>query len=303
MSKFHINKHGVPAPCKAKKGNCPYGGESGNDNHFDTQEEAQAYADKANASEHGYLPEVNSEEDESYIVETEHGIIIQEGDYVYKYQFGDDLFDDELEAMEHIREVYYAGSAHEELLRDDIEEVQVTREMLMEQDKPYESTYQLNDFAISRKAASRFTKLIDKHNVKEVFDNGFKYGKFSLDYNANSFYGTPIDLKAEIKKIGDNEYQIKGEFKEYSMFEDDFDTIKEFKDYINDNPDTKHDVNLKFTGDELKDILKKEQRFSRYDVEKVPSGMSVIAAKTKEEYKSIGAISTGLYDLSRESIY
>ena len=26
MAKFHINKHGVPAPCKAKPGNCPLGG-------------------------------------------------------------------------------------------------------------------------------------------------------------------------------------------------------------------------------------------------------------------------------------
>lgn len=37
MSKFHINKHGVPAPCKAQKGNCPYDGE---DSHFNTVEEA-----------------------------------------------------------------------------------------------------------------------------------------------------------------------------------------------------------------------------------------------------------------------
>ena len=59
MSKFHINKHGVPAPCKAEKGKCPYGGESGDENHFDTLEEAQAYADKMNAATHGYLPGMN----------------------------------------------------------------------------------------------------------------------------------------------------------------------------------------------------------------------------------------------------
>lgn len=56
MSKFHINKHGVPAPCKAEKGKCPYGGE---DRHFNTLEEAQAYADKVNAATHGYLPGMN----------------------------------------------------------------------------------------------------------------------------------------------------------------------------------------------------------------------------------------------------
>ena len=43
MAKFHINKHGVPAPCKATKGNCPYGGE---DSHYKSQEEAQIAIDK-----------------------------------------------------------------------------------------------------------------------------------------------------------------------------------------------------------------------------------------------------------------
>lgn len=46
MSKFHINKHGVPAPCRAKPGNCPLGGD---ESHFDTQEEAQIHADKVNS--------------------------------------------------------------------------------------------------------------------------------------------------------------------------------------------------------------------------------------------------------------
>ena len=59
MSKFHINKHGVPAVCKATKGNCPYGGESGSENHFDTQEEAQEHANKAHEAEHSILPGVN----------------------------------------------------------------------------------------------------------------------------------------------------------------------------------------------------------------------------------------------------
>lgn len=39
MAKFHINKNGVAAPCKATKGNCPYGGTTGNENHYDSLEE------------------------------------------------------------------------------------------------------------------------------------------------------------------------------------------------------------------------------------------------------------------------
>lgn len=55
MSKYHINKHGAPAVCRAKNGNCPLGGE---DSHFSTQEEAQEYVDKINEQEHSLLPGV-----------------------------------------------------------------------------------------------------------------------------------------------------------------------------------------------------------------------------------------------------
>lgn len=58
MSKFHINKHGVPAPCRAKSGNCPLGGE---DSHFATRADAQAFVDKQSASKHGLLPTTQKE--------------------------------------------------------------------------------------------------------------------------------------------------------------------------------------------------------------------------------------------------
>lgn len=52
MSKFHINKHGVPAPCKATKGNCPLGGD---EQHFNSEEEAQAFINNQMESEYGLL--------------------------------------------------------------------------------------------------------------------------------------------------------------------------------------------------------------------------------------------------------
>lgn len=55
MTKFHINKHGVPAPCKAKAGNCPLGGD---EQHFESLEEAQAHADTQSEERHGLLPGV-----------------------------------------------------------------------------------------------------------------------------------------------------------------------------------------------------------------------------------------------------
>lgn len=57
MAKFHINSKGVPAPCKALKGNCPFGSE---DSHFESLEKAQIAIDNQNTDNYGYLPSVNS---------------------------------------------------------------------------------------------------------------------------------------------------------------------------------------------------------------------------------------------------
>lgn len=64
MSKFHINGQGIPAPCRAKKGNCPFGGE---ETHFSSKQEAQEHADRMNEKQHSILPGVNqSVQSESY---------------------------------------------------------------------------------------------------------------------------------------------------------------------------------------------------------------------------------------------
>lgn len=60
MSKYHINKNGVPAPCRAKEGNCPYGGMDGNEDHFDTLEEAQKHIDNENERIHGLAAKVKT---------------------------------------------------------------------------------------------------------------------------------------------------------------------------------------------------------------------------------------------------
>lgn len=52
MTKFHINKHGVPAPCKAKKGRCPLGT---SDAHFESQEKAEEYIKNLSEEQFGLL--------------------------------------------------------------------------------------------------------------------------------------------------------------------------------------------------------------------------------------------------------
>lgn len=65
---YHINSKGAPAVCRATKGNCPFGGESGEDNHFDSLEEAQNEADKAHESEFGLLS-INTNGETSYPID------------------------------------------------------------------------------------------------------------------------------------------------------------------------------------------------------------------------------------------
>lgn len=61
MSKFHINKNGVPAACHAKEGNCPLGGNSGSERHFNSLEDAQAFVKQENEDNYGLLPGIQEE--------------------------------------------------------------------------------------------------------------------------------------------------------------------------------------------------------------------------------------------------
>lgn len=58
MVKWHVNGKGVPAICRATKGNCPFGTQ---DSHYESQEKAQIAADKAGESKHGLLQYVAKE--------------------------------------------------------------------------------------------------------------------------------------------------------------------------------------------------------------------------------------------------
>lgn len=57
MVKFHINKNGKPAICRAKEGNCPLGG---SDTHFPSKEDAIRFINKENKESHDLLPRLNN---------------------------------------------------------------------------------------------------------------------------------------------------------------------------------------------------------------------------------------------------
>lgn len=102
MTKFHINKHGVPAPCRAKKGNCPLGGADGNENHFDTKEEAQMYIDVSNEDLYGILPSNN----EAFIYEDEESNEIEGNSYEVNFSEKENLEREREHALNVIKEKY-----------------------------------------------------------------------------------------------------------------------------------------------------------------------------------------------------
>lgn len=61
MTKYHINKHGIPSICRAKEGNCPLGGD---ESHFDNKADAQKFADIKNEEKYQLMPSI-SEDTES----------------------------------------------------------------------------------------------------------------------------------------------------------------------------------------------------------------------------------------------
>lgn len=72
--KYHVNPFsGMPSICRAKKGNCPYGGASGDDYHYDTFQEAQAASQEYMKKNYELLPghEAYDDEIEEMIVEND----------------------------------------------------------------------------------------------------------------------------------------------------------------------------------------------------------------------------------------
>lgn len=65
--KYHVSSlTGVPGICRAKDGNCPYGGESGQENHYDTFGEAQKASQRLYRNDHDILPDSNHYKEPGY---------------------------------------------------------------------------------------------------------------------------------------------------------------------------------------------------------------------------------------------
>lgn len=69
---YHINPNtGVPSLCRAEKGNCPYGGYDGKENHFNSYTEAQIHSQKMFEEKYRILPVEGIEDPQRLMQEIE----------------------------------------------------------------------------------------------------------------------------------------------------------------------------------------------------------------------------------------
>lgn len=323
MSKFHINKHGVPAPCRAKEGNCPYGG---SDSHYDTYEEAQIAADKQNESKYGTLralkttyytadrvsiqagdkayivsdgmggelvfsdyemayeeanrPDedggfyairdyelgiydpIEPEEvdvDDGYIsylnrerfkpsrIRSEDGKILKEGDEYYRYYRsgrGRVIYADKSVAEENFNKDKEAGLINNPMTDS------YKKDTLSAKELNWSNTYYKDgdrSYSIPDEINDKFTsKPITNKNIDKVLNSSLNEGSYRVNYRD----GNGEALNAEIVKVEDGKYFIRGEVK------------KEKGRAIY----TKPTGNITFTADDIRNEVNKKGNISPADI-------------------------------------
>lgn len=224
MSKFHIDKNGKPAICKAKPGNCPLGG---NESHFNSKEEAQKFIDLKNEEKYGKLPGVNRK----------------------KSPFGIDLrFDSIEEAQSHADE-------------------QNKKEfgILSQENKVASGYYVGYYYDLSEQANENMIRssepLLTKDNFNQVLDSGFNGGDIDVKYEYGNDDNTSIVYEGTLVKVGEDKYKALGKYKEYLYEERDFDYKEKFDEYVKEGHDKVREVDLEFSGDELRKSLEEIDSF------------------------------------------
>lgn len=261
MSKFHINGKGVPAPCKAQKGNCPFGGA---DSHFDTVQDAQVAADKRNENTHGILPEVTKSLPTAKELRSmrfqEGKLTLKDGTVLEGEITGNDDNSVSIKVDGNYNEV-------EKVDLDNLANIETTS------DKTYGRKY-FENLRSQNKARPKFR--FNKENLE-----AYK-GKFvQVDYDGKSFGGQVIDTR--YNGINDNGLIIQSEDGE----------VKHIKDYrISDMETTgdnyrehKQTVRLKDLETEIENEIT-----PNYDIEPESSEFTEFQSPTEEVDKYFKAV-------------
>lgn len=223
MTKWHNGPNG-PGVCRAKKGNCPFGGI---DSHFETKAEAQEAFDVINSGEFGMLPGVKVNTRKTANVYNSHGVslsgsdLIQSGGYNEKQEYFRNLFNDvemdgqavvqKLNQDNNVRGAWKLKESSDDLIVVESKDafgnprfINIKLHTEVEEQRPADT--------------SKLEKTMSAYDSQGTLLSSSNFISTNMDYNEeeeyirNYFNDTPLDGKSMVDKLNNDKF-VSGQWK------------------------------------------------------------------------------------------
>lgn len=223
MAKWHNGPNG-PGVCRAKKGNCPFGGI---DSHFETKAEAQDAFDVINSGEFGMLPGVKINTRKTANFYNSHGVslsgsdLIQSGGYNEKQEYFRNLFNDvemdgqavvqKLNQDNNVRGAWKLKKSSDDLIVVESKDafgnprfIDIKLHTEVEEQRPADT--------------SKLEKTMSAYDSEGVLLSSSNFISTNMDYNEeeeyirNYFNDTPLDGKSMVDKLNNDKF-VSGQWK------------------------------------------------------------------------------------------
>ena len=223
MTKWHNGPNG-PGICRAKAGNCPFGGI---DSHFETKAEAQEAFDVINSGEFGMLPGVKVNTRKTANVYNSHGVslsgsdLIQSGGYNEKQEYFRNLFNDvemdgqavvqKLNQDNNIRGAWKLKESSDDLIVVESKDafgnprfINIKLHTEVEEQRPADT--------------SKLEKTMSAYDSQGTLLSSSNFISTNMDYNEeeeyirNYFNDTPLDGKSMVDKLNNDKF-VSGQWK------------------------------------------------------------------------------------------
>ena len=223
MTKWHNGPNG-PGVCRAKAGNCPFGGI---DSHFETKAEAQEAFDVINSGEFGMLPGVKVNTRKTANFYNSHGVslsgsdLIQSGGYNEKQEYFRNLFNDvemdgqavvqKLNQDNNIRGAWKLKESSDDLIVVESKDafgnprfINIKLHTEVEEQRPADT--------------SKLEKTMSAYDSQGTLLSSSNFISTNMDYNEegeyirNYFNDTPLDGKSMVDKLNNDKF-VSGQWK------------------------------------------------------------------------------------------
>lgn len=223
MTKWHNGPNG-PGVCRAKAGNCPFGGV---DSHFETKAEAQEAFDVINSGEFGMLPGVKINTRKTANFYNSHGVslsgsdLIQSGGYNEKQEYFRNLFNDvemdgqavvqKLNQDNNIRGAWKLKESSDDLIVVESKDafgnprfINIKLHTEVEEQRPADT--------------SKLEKTMSAYDSQGTLLSSSNFISTNMDYNEegeyirNYFNDTPLDGKSMVDKLNNDKF-VSGQWK------------------------------------------------------------------------------------------